>query len=29
LLAGQEARPLKQGDVIGVGDFKLTVAEVA
>ena len=29
LLAANEARPLKQGDVIGVGDFKLTVAEIA
>ena len=29
LLSGQEARALKQGDIIGVGDFKLTVAEVA
>jgi FHA domain-containing protein len=28
LLAGKEARALKQGDVIGVGDFKLTVAGV-
>jgi pSer/pThr/pTyr-binding forkhead associated (FHA) protein len=29
LLAGKEARPLNEGDVIGVGDFKLTVAEIA
>jgi hypothetical protein len=29
LLAANEARPLKQGDVIGVGDFKLRVTEIA
>ncbi|MGA9768631.1 MAG: FHA domain-containing protein [Blastocatellia bacterium] len=29
LLAASEARPLKQGDVIGVGDFKLRVTEIA
>jgi FHA domain/Protein of unknown function (DUF3662) len=28
LLAATEARPLNQGDVIGVGDLRLTVAEV-
>jgi hypothetical protein len=29
LIAVKETRALKQGDVIGVGDFKLTVAEIA
>jgi FHA domain-containing protein len=28
LLDSTEARPLKKGDVIGIGDFRLTVAEI-
>jgi len=29
LLSRDEARPLRTGDVVGVGDFKLTVSEIA
>jgi pSer/pThr/pTyr-binding forkhead associated (FHA) protein len=29
LLGSDEARALNAGDVVGVGDFKLTVSEIA